>query len=145
MPETGRPVHACRAWPRGSSVSPEPAFSVHDTRILIGPFSRRSFADGLLALLRDEAGYSTVELATEDDVRRHLDADEPTVLILEAVAVEQSPIVPSSPSTKLPLRSWPAAAPSCGCARRRSPTSPRKRSPMQRSTTLCGLGCKPPR
>ena len=52
---------------------------MHSTRILIGPFSRRAFADGLFTLLTKEAGYSTVELATEEDILRRLDADEQTL------------------------------------------------------------------
>ncbi|MEM7061021.1 MAG: hypothetical protein AAF557_25870 [Pseudomonadota bacterium] len=53
------------------------------TRILIGPFRRRVFADGLRALLDQEPGLVVSELSQDQDIYRHLNAEAPTILILE--------------------------------------------------------------
>ncbi|EEE35855.1 AAA ATPase [Rhodobacteraceae bacterium KLH11] len=59
------------------------------TRILIGPFRRRAFAEGLRAILDDDTNLSVAALADAVDVDRHLAADRPTVLILEDLADKQ--------------------------------------------------------
>jgi hypothetical protein len=54
------------------------------TDIIIGPFRRRVFAEALALLLDEEPGLSVRLIEDEDRARSFLDADTPTVVILQA-------------------------------------------------------------
>ncbi|MBF9031848.1 AAA family ATPase [Rhodobacterales bacterium HKCCE3408] len=74
------------------------------TRILIGPFERRVFAEGLKTLLEDETGYTVATLPEGADLARHLSAETPTVLILEArPGLDPAALQPTSPAVAVIL------------------------------------------
>lgn len=79
------------------------------TRILIGPFKRRVFADGLKALLADEPGLTLSELSNTADVYRHLKAETPTILILEHGECAEPYPLPVSPAVGVILVSQDGA------------------------------------
>ena len=53
-------------------------------RVLIGPFQRRVFAEGLASLLRDDPDFEVSLIADETGAARLMDSEEPVVVILEA-------------------------------------------------------------
>lgn len=74
------------------------------TRIFIGPFQRRLFADGLRAALEEDPTLSVTSLLETADIRRHLAAETPTVLILEQDSEgETAHPLPLSPSVAVIL------------------------------------------
>ncbi|MEP3866590.1 MAG: AAA family ATPase, partial [Paracoccaceae bacterium] len=61
---------------------------VTQTEVVIGPFRRQMFAEGLAIMLRSEANLNLTRIATEAEVTRFLNNSHPTIVILEARARE---------------------------------------------------------
>ena len=78
-------------------------------RIFIGPFERRVFSDGLRTLLEEDGAFSVSELPTDEAVRRHLDAETPTILILEHTGERERYPLPTSPNVGVILISQDGA------------------------------------
>ncbi|WP_373486770.1 hypothetical protein, partial [Blastomonas sp.] len=62
--------------------------SVTQIEVVIGPFRRQMFAEGLAVMLRSEVNLNLTQIATEAEARHFLNCDHPTVVILEARAGE---------------------------------------------------------
>ena len=61
---------------------------VTQIEVVIGPFRRQMFAEGLAVMLRSEANLNLTRIATEAEAARFLNSGHPTIVILEARAEE---------------------------------------------------------
>ncbi|MBU2360848.1 MAG: hypothetical protein KKB02_18260, partial [Alphaproteobacteria bacterium] len=61
---------------------------VTQTEVVIGPFRRQMFAEGLAVMLRSEANLNLTRIATEAEAARFLNSGHPTIVILESLTGE---------------------------------------------------------